>query len=275
MLKDMQLRQFQKAADAFMQTAIGLENFMEHAYAFISKLVPNEFIAFGTLNLAEKNLQIGANLPLPHFAEAMQGLGSVMADYKLFNWDPSVNRGMPFKRSDFYTEREFRQTAPYCLTLKKLGVDNHCAVHVPGVTGEVSFFGIERKGGPDFSEQERLLLSLAQPLLGSGRRLAREREKLMAKTVNPAALVRAGLTFREADVLELVAKGATNAEVARELRITLDTVKEHLAHIFLKTGAGNRLAAALWALRTTDKDRVRPLGLHLPRITVPVVCLPD
>ncbi|MBC2603388.1 helix-turn-helix transcriptional regulator [Puniceicoccus vermicola] len=200
----------------------------------------------------------------------MTGLGQVMGRFKLFNWDPSVNRGRPFQRSDFYSERDFRQTAPYCLTLKPLGVDNHCAVYVPAGNDEISFFGIERKGGPDFNESDRAFLCFAQTLLGSARRLALERDKLISRKANPAALVRAGLTYREADVLTLLADGLSNQETASSLTISLETVKEHIRNIFAKTGQRNRFAASLWALKVTERDRTRSTILHLPRVVVPV-----
>ena len=55
------------------------------------------------------------------------------------------------------------------------------------------------------------------------------------------------LTPREVDVVRLVARGLTNAEVARELFVSLGTVKAHLGHIGTKLGARNRVEIAAWA----------------------------
>ena len=265
------IRAFQGAANEFLRVDVGIGNYAERAYTFLGRLIPNEFIAFGTLHLQDMRLDIGANRALPRFDEAMEGLGSVMTDYELFNWDPSVNRGKPFMKRDFFTEREFRQSAPYNLTLKLLGVDNHCAIHVPGGQEEISFFGIERNGGPDYSEEERNLLALAQPLLGSARQLALERRHILSREAKPAALVRRGLTNREADILTLVARGDTNAEIAVQLLVSIDTVKEYLSRIFRKTRTRNRLAAALWALKITERDRTRSTIGYLLRVVVPVL----
>jgi DNA-binding NarL/FixJ family response regulator len=63
------------------------------------------------------------------------------------------------------------------------------------------------------------------------------------------------LTEREEQVLVTVATGRTNAEIARELHISLSTVKFHLSSLMTKIGARNRVEIAMWAYATR---RVRP-----------------
>jgi len=63
------------------------------------------------------------------------------------------------------------------------------------------------------------------------------------------------LTAREEEVLLAVARGRTNTEIARELFVTLSTVKSHVANLMTKLGARNRVEVALWAY---DTGRVRP-----------------
>ena len=55
------------------------------------------------------------------------------------------------------------------------------------------------------------------------------------------------LTAREEEVIVTVARGLTNAEIASELRISLSTVKTHLASLMNKLGARNRVEIAMWA----------------------------
>ncbi len=62
------------------------------------------------------------------------------------------------------------------------------------------------------------------------------------------------LTEREEQVLALVARGRTNAEIAAELYITLSTVKTHIASLLAKLGVRNRVEIAIWAY---DTHRVR------------------
>ncbi len=58
------------------------------------------------------------------------------------------------------------------------------------------------------------------------------------------------LTRREMDVLQLVAKGNSNREIAQMLFISEKTVKNHLTSIFQKLGVQDRTQAALHAIKT-------------------------
>lgn len=59
----------------------------------------------------------------------------------------------------------------------------------------------------------------------------------------PMAALPGRLTPREYEVLALVAAGASNADIAAHLTVSLHTVKTHLAHIFGKLGAASRTQA--------------------------------
>ncbi|MFJ7324930.1 response regulator transcription factor [Streptomyces cyaneofuscatus] len=67
--------------------------------------------------------------------------------------------------------------------------------------------------------------------------------RLMTRVRTPSAPADAALSAREREVLELVAKGTTNREIAAELFISEATVKTHLTHIFAKLGTKDRAAA--------------------------------
>ena len=57
-----------------------------------------------------------------------------------------------------------------------------------------------------------------------------------------------GLTRREAQVLQLVASGRTNNEVAEELVLSIRTVERHIGNIYSKIGARGRADATVFAL---------------------------
>lgn len=56
-----------------------------------------------------------------------------------------------------------------------------------------------------------------------------------------------GLSERETEVMELIARGMTNGQIARECYLSEKTVKNHVNHIFAKLGVGSRAeAVSLW-----------------------------
>ena len=57
----------------------------------------------------------------------------------------------------------------------------------------------------------------------------------------------AGLSAREVEVLRLVAKGMTNAQVAEELYISPRTVNRHVGSVYRKIGTSTRAEAARFA----------------------------
>jgi DNA-binding NarL/FixJ family response regulator len=71
-------------------------------------------------------------------------------------------------------------------------------------------------------------------------------ERLSEPVKDGSAAVRV-LTERELDVVELVARGKTNAEIAGTLFVSVSTVKTHLEAVRAKLPARNRVEIAAWA----------------------------
>jgi DNA-binding NarL/FixJ family response regulator len=62
--------------------------------------------------------------------------------------------------------------------------------------------------------------------------------------------IRAELSDREIEVLKLIANGKDNAQIAAELHISPKTVKNHISNILMKLQIGNRIQAAVYAVRS-------------------------
>jgi DNA-binding NarL/FixJ family response regulator len=101
----------------------------------------------------------------------------------------------------------------------------------------------------------RLLKHLAEPTSerdrngnsGSG---SNKQPPTVGSTKTLALAPNEPLTERELDVVRLVARGRTNAEIATSLHVSLSTVKTHLNSIQLKLAARNRVEVAAWAWQT-------------------------
>lgn len=75
------------------------------------------------------------------------------------------------------------------------------------------------------------------------RRLVQRAVHARVGTPQPAQ----GLTAREQDVLDLVAEGLSNTEIAERLHIGVTTVKTHITSLMTKTNSPNRVRLALFA----------------------------
>ncbi|MGH7561558.1 MAG: response regulator transcription factor [Gemmatimonadales bacterium] len=86
-----------------------------------------------------------------------------------------------------------------------------------------------------------------------GRKLTRPREKVVVREVRieaPSTFVRdqrklesLGITPRELEILELIALGLSNREIAERVHVSENTVKTHSSRVFDKLGARRRTQA--------------------------------
>ena len=54
---------------------------------------------------------------------------------------------------------------------------------------------------------------------------------------------------REREVIQLLAQGKSNAQIAESLRIEVSTVESHIHHVLSKLGFGSRTEIVVWWLR--------------------------
>jgi DNA-binding CsgD family transcriptional regulator len=120
------------------------------------------------------------------------------------------------------------------------------------------YFDANGAGLPDSLEswlRERRRGTTAEPLrVDVGDRV------LVVELVDGALLLEewkwvARLTAREREILDLVADGGTNAEIAERLWVSPGTVRKHLDNIYAKLGVHTRTAAVTRFLRSRTDER--------------------
>ena len=84
------------------------------------------------------------------------------------------------------------------------------------------------------------------------------------RAANPSvmAAMQTSLTLRELEVLQLVAAGSTNGEIAQKLWVTEQTVKFHLSNVYRKLEVGNRTEASHYAHVNGLLGAPRPAGVY-------------
>jgi DNA-binding CsgD family transcriptional regulator len=146
--------------------------------------------------------------------------------------DRSGDCRSPTTISDFYTQRQYHDTGMYADYFGRNGIEHSAVLRLSAPAGRTRRLIFFRGRGADFDGRDRLLLSLLRPLLNE---LYQELERGRRPVPD--------LTSRQWELLRLVASGHTNAEIARELVVSKDTVRKHMENIFARLDVTNRTAA--------------------------------
>jgi len=165
-------------------------------------------------------------------------LGPVTADVReahrrLKHEDPLQPAHGARTLSDVVAPREFRRTAFYQYVHRPLGIEHMLQLYIdPECTDARLEFD---RSETDFSTRDRGVLELLLPNL---------RQLLRAAARRATGGRRANLlSAREREVLDHVAEGQTNDQIAYALQISSQTVRKHLENAFDKLGVHTRTAA--------------------------------
>lgn len=161
------------------------------------------------------------------------------------------------RMSDVVSRRRFRESRIYREYFRTFGVAYILDLGLPERSPrQRSLILLRGEDTTDFSERDRAVLELLRPHLyhlevhaALRRRLT---EALQEQNGGRESGAYASLTPREREIVELVAEGKTNAEIAAKLWVSPSTVKKHLEHVYAKTGVGRRAAivSARYAARS-------------------------
>lgn len=147
--------------------------------------------------------------------------------------------------SDVISRRRLVNSRIYAEWFRPLGIEAELEAGIARSRAQTRNFILERAHG-DFSTRDRAVLELVRPHLRRIDEMTQLRRGIGDH--EPEDLNR--LTTREAEILELVATGLTNAAIAERLWISPGTVKKHLENVYAKLGVANRTAAIACTNRT-------------------------
>jgi DNA-binding CsgD family transcriptional regulator len=163
-------------------------------------------------------------------------IASAYAEY--LHQDPLLPVRGARKVSDILSARAFRDRELYQYVYRPLGVEDTFRLWLdpdPARGARLEFDRSRR----DFAERDRHILDVLQPHLAQFYKRAVGRRRASF----PLSGGDDRLTPREREILEHVAAGLMNAEIAVELSISPLTVRRHLENVFKKLGVRTRTAA--------------------------------
>ncbi len=175
--------------------------------------------------------------------------------------------GRAFRISDVITQAEFHALEIYTEFYKTIGMEYQIAFTLPHEQHRILGVALSRNGNAnDFTDAERDLLNQARPFLIQAYRNAirysellagRDVRQTTARTPRLESLIALGLTGRQAEVLQLLAIGTAEREIAAILKISYRTVQKHLQHCYRQLGVTNRSQAGAIAWSTIDATSPR------------------
>lgn len=160
--------------------------------------------------------------------------------YHAFQRGPHTHRisdSVPFTR--------FRNSALYNEYYRRIGIDHVVALPLH-FDGDLLVSFVLNRRRRDFSERDRARLELLREGLSALYRQSMLLQRLRPRSVAPRNHWK--LTARERDVLQWLAHGKTDRDIAHILGISARTVQKHLQRIYEKLGVETRTAAVMRAL---------------------------
>lgn len=208
----------------------------------ISRVVGLEDASYAQLDGSSRFLH-HVNHPGPRWAptEAELQLASTQDQFCIYAATTGDQFFTARRLSDVVDLRGFRQTE--CFETLSDKDDRVLTMRLPGEPGTHWTLYLIRRG-PNYTRRDVLLLDTLRPFLiayESRRSLAAKFAALQA--MHPVHFAEDILSVRENEVMDLVAKGASNAEIAEKLWISPGTARKHLENIYLKLDVGSRTAA--------------------------------
>jgi DNA-binding CsgD family transcriptional regulator len=239
-----------------MQGLLELHEFRHELLPALRRAVPCDWASLNDIGPDPETLVIVAEPEPP--AEVVPVFARLAHENPLVAYYASTRDGRALRFSDLVTRRQLHALAIYKQVYRRLGVEFQIAFNLPHTPDRILGVALSR-GDRDFTDRERELLETARPFLIQAYRNAIRYTSLIERQRSDEdegpeldRLIGLGLTPRQAEILQAVATGAPEREIADRLSISTRTVEKHLERCYRRLGVNTRRAAAGIAWATID-----------------------
>lgn len=239
-LTDRDLRGALDTLHAIGAHCAGIDAFARGGAALLPRLIPSELTA-----LVVFDLDLGHSRVVPSGAVSRRVI-EVFDRY--FHEHPLVRdqgrnpHAVTPRIGDFPAPESFRRTPRYSNSYRPIRIEHAMALPIYVDHHFLVSFVLNRSGTP-FAERERDLAEIVRPHLANLYRLALEVDHGRAPRMPSGAST--PLTLREREVLDWLAGGKTNRDIASILGASVRTVEKHLERVYEKLGVETRVAAVM------------------------------
>ena len=217
----------------------GDEPFPPAFLAALRRLVPCDSVTFCELDRVGQRELGGTSFPDETDAEEpLVDYWEARHDHPICHYHETTGDWRAYRLSDFVEMRRFRAGRIYAEWFRPLGVESLITVGLDAPLSHTKVFLLARSAGRDFDASDCLVLDVLRPYFAMRYEAARTRRQGSDERGPCAAL-----TPREREILELVADGRTNGQIAETLWISAGTVRRHLENAYAKLGVHTRTAA--------------------------------
>lgn len=213
------------------------EPFSSAFLAALRRLVPCDFVSYAEMDRVQCRLLRFVDQPVYDGPEPEVHGSELDPDDPVRRYFSETLIGA-YRLSDVAATHELRRSLGYEAWFRALGFAHHLRVGLDATRSHTKEFCFDRGPGRDFTSRDRAVLGAVRPYLAARYAMWRDTGES-----DPTADRAGELTLRELEVLNLVAEGLTNGEIAQQLWISPGTVRRHLENIYEKFGVHTRTAA--------------------------------
>ena len=232
-----------RAALEFVETAWALADrraFPPETLVALSELIPCDDLGYSDLDRVRRRVVDYVGPEEGDVDDDHEAFWRIVDEHPLCRHHQAYADFSAIRLSDVISRPRLVNSRIYAEWFRPVGIAAELEVGLTRSRTRTRNFVLDRSHG-DFSLRDRAVLELVRPHL---RRIHETTElRRAAGASQPDDLER--LTAREAEILELVAAGLTNAAIAERLWVSPGTVKKHLENVYAKLGVANRAAAVV------------------------------